>query len=388
MIERLHFGADVKYSGLEASIHLARYQLARDFVSGKKVLDIACGEGYGSAWLKKWGALEVDGVDVSIEAVRNANSNFGQATVNFHVYDAENVLALLQGRKFDVIVSLETIEHLNNPTAYLKCLKSLLAEDGVLIISCPNDWWYYPTEADHNPYHVRKFIMAEFQSLTTAVLGEPHQWGIGTALAGFVNQGVPQKLVASANDDQRLMMASATIENAYVVPVAVDAMTVPENSSYFFGIWGSASTQTSAALLPVPMDVFRNGFYSGAEQAAAVTAQGGATASPVQIELQAHLREARLRIAALVVENTVLKENMSKDFHNVNELRHAISYWRSEWEQLLQKYDEKERELQHAISYWRSEWEQLLQKYDAVRATPSMYRRIAPRIRSALLKKG
>lgn len=60
MIERLDFGEGANYNAIEASIHLGRYALARSVVRGRRVLDAACGEGYGSTLLKKWGAAFVD----------------------------------------------------------------------------------------------------------------------------------------------------------------------------------------------------------------------------------------------------------------------------------------------------------------------------------------
>lgn len=349
MIERLHFGSDVLYSGLEASIHLARYQLARPYAKGRRVLDIACGEGYGSAWLKQWGAIEVDGVDVSIEAVEQARTNFGADGVRFHAYDAQRAVELFPDRKFDLIVSLETIEHLPDPQRYLSNLKSLLAEGGVLIISCPNDWWYYPTASESNPYHLRKYHFAEFRAMATEVLGDADRWGIGTAVAGFVNFDPEAVAKATDRDDQRLMMASAPCDNAYIVPVTAADMTRPENSSYFFGVWGSGDVQPSTAVLPVPMDIFRTGMYGGqqvVEQPASATSIDEERAE--QEAYEAHLREARLRIAALAAENKVLKTNMEKVRFAGREAETAVGYWRSEWNQLLEKYEALRREQEAA----------------------------------------
>ncbi|MGY8523760.1 class I SAM-dependent methyltransferase [Paracidovorax citrulli] len=374
MIERLHFGSDVPYSGLEASIHLARYQLARNYARGRRALDIACGEGYGSAWLKQWGAAEVDGVDVSVEAVEVAKANFGGDGVRFHAYDAQRAVELFPDRKFDLIVSLETIEHLPDPKRYLLNLKSLLAEGGILIISCPNDWWYYPTEQDSNPYHLRKYHFAEFREMAAQVLGEADRWGIGTALAGFVNIDPLAIPAAGDKDDQRLMMESAPCTNAYLVPVSAADMTRPENSSYFFGVWGTAEVEPSAAVLPVPMDIFRGGMYGGQPDAQQVErAMSAVNAATLDRErgdqdaYEAHLREARLRMAALATENKVLKTNMEKVRFAGREAETAVEYWRTEWDQLLQKYDALRHEADCADKYWRSEWNQLLEKYEALR---------------------
>ena len=75
-MERLDFSDESKYSAIEASIHLNRYLSAKKFIKGKKVLDVACGEGYGTYLLKKWGAAKVTGVDISKEALFVARDKF------------------------------------------------------------------------------------------------------------------------------------------------------------------------------------------------------------------------------------------------------------------------------------------------------------------------
>ncbi|MFR1593624.1 MAG: class I SAM-dependent methyltransferase, partial [Christensenellales bacterium] len=69
MIERLDFSGKGKYSAVEATIHLNRYAMARPYVAGKRVLDVASGEGYGSFLLRRWGAESVEGIDVDEQTV-------------------------------------------------------------------------------------------------------------------------------------------------------------------------------------------------------------------------------------------------------------------------------------------------------------------------------
>lgn len=262
-MERLSFAEEGAYSGLEASIHIARYALARDVCRGRKVLDLACGEGYGSRLMRDWGAAEVVGVDVSEETVANARARFGRDGLRYLTGNAEEIEALLANEQFDLIISLETIEHLHNPVAYLEALKRLRAPDGEIYISCPNDWWYYPTAQQNNPYHVRKYSYEEFLALVTPVLGEPDALGLGLPVAGFIN--VPIKAICPADAwlSQMAMMASDEGRNAFVVPVEPGSVA-PGNSSYFLARWGRGGDPIAGAgILPVSMDVFRNGLYSG-----------------------------------------------------------------------------------------------------------------------------
>src|SRR5678816_4696771 len=82
-MERLTFSDSTAYNGLEAAIHSARYSIVRPMCSDKRVLDVACGEGYGCHLMSAWGARHVDGVDVSAEAVEGARRLFGSDTVYF-----------------------------------------------------------------------------------------------------------------------------------------------------------------------------------------------------------------------------------------------------------------------------------------------------------------
>jgi 2-polyprenyl-3-methyl-5-hydroxy-6-metoxy-1,4-benzoquinol methylase len=155
-MERLSCTSTARYNAAEAAIHMARYQLAAPYCNGKRVLDIACGEGYGAYALRQFGAAAVSAVDNSPQAITNAEALFASSGVQFHLHDAENVDDLFRDSRFDVILCLETIEHLKAPHQFLRVIKSLAAEDAVIIITCPNDHWYYATDEQSNPFHVRK----------------------------------------------------------------------------------------------------------------------------------------------------------------------------------------------------------------------------------------
>src|SRR3954469_3944429 len=142
-MERLSCTSTVSYNATEAAIHMARYQLAVPYCKGKSVLDVACGEGYGAFALRQLGAASVDGVDNSPEAVKNAKTLFSKPGIQFHLHDAERIDELFPDQRFDVIVCLETIEHLKDPTRFLRVLQKVAAENATIIISCPNDQWYY-----------------------------------------------------------------------------------------------------------------------------------------------------------------------------------------------------------------------------------------------------
>ena len=115
--------------------HVQRYEYARKYCRDKDVLDAACGCGYGSNLLSDE-AKSVLGVDYSQEAIDYAQQFWRAKNVTFKRFDLGSDLATLG--TFDVIVSLETVEHLNTPVVET-CQKfqEILRSGGLLILSHP-----------------------------------------------------------------------------------------------------------------------------------------------------------------------------------------------------------------------------------------------------------
>lgn len=124
MIERLDFSGKEKYSAVEATIHLNRYAMARPYVAGKRVLDVASGEGYGSFLLRRWGAESVEGIDVDEQTVETATRLFGGDGVHYQCHTAEQLP--FEDHTFDVVCSFETIEHLDHPELFLQEIRRVL----------------------------------------------------------------------------------------------------------------------------------------------------------------------------------------------------------------------------------------------------------------------
>ena len=117
--------------------HMNRYIFASDLVKNKKVLDAACGTGYGTALLAQ-SAERVFGIDISKEAISYAESNYSAKNVNFAVANIEKLP--FESDFFDVVVSFETIEHVDTQKQekFLSEVKRILKKDGIFIISTPN----------------------------------------------------------------------------------------------------------------------------------------------------------------------------------------------------------------------------------------------------------
>lgn len=130
-------------------IHFRRYKTAARYVRGKSVLDIACGTGYGTRMLKEAGARAVVGVDIYAQAVQYAKQHYETPGIEFICTNAEQ---FEWPERFDVVVSFETIEHLQDPGKFLERIRSLLVPGGDFLLSVPLG------ETRHmDPYHLHVF---------------------------------------------------------------------------------------------------------------------------------------------------------------------------------------------------------------------------------------
>ena len=146
-------------AGSRSDAHLVRYAWACQFVRrGDRVLDIACGMGYGSYLVRRnTEAGIVLGADNSATSVRYAKASFRTRGLGFRQLDAENLRALREAR-FDVVLSFETLEHLREPEAFLQDVWRLLRPSGRVIVSVPNDW-SDATGRDPNPHHFHVYTL-------------------------------------------------------------------------------------------------------------------------------------------------------------------------------------------------------------------------------------
>jgi SAM-dependent methyltransferase len=136
---------------------LERYKFAREYVENKNVLDIACGSGYGSAHLAEE-ASSVFGADVDKKTIEYCKHKYLQKNLNFLQIEKDQMIEEFKNF-FDVVVSLETIEHISDYERFLNNLNIYLKNDGILILSTPNNFRHInPPE---NRFHVYEFDILE-----------------------------------------------------------------------------------------------------------------------------------------------------------------------------------------------------------------------------------
>ncbi|TAM64375.1 MAG: glycosyltransferase [Rhodanobacter sp.] len=143
--------------------HLHRYAWCKPLVTGKDVLDIACGEGYGSVMLARQ-ARSVKGVDIAESAVEHARATYGGVQgLEFLCGDAARIP--LDDHSVDVVVSFETIEHHDRHREMLSEIGRVLRPNGLLVISSPNRVVYSEQAGHHNEFHVKELDFAEFDAV-------------------------------------------------------------------------------------------------------------------------------------------------------------------------------------------------------------------------------
>ena len=143
--------------------HWHRYVFARRLAKGKRVLDAACGEGYGSALLADI-AASVLGADISEQAVAHARERYGNRS-NLRFERADATRLDVPSGSFDLIVSFETLEHVEAQESLVAGFARALTDDGILVISSPDKKTYSDDRGFANEFHVRELYRDELLNL-------------------------------------------------------------------------------------------------------------------------------------------------------------------------------------------------------------------------------
>jgi SAM-dependent methyltransferase len=142
--------------------HFHRYVFARDLVGGLKVLDAACGEGYGTALLATV-AASATGVDISPQAIEHAKARYSGDSLEFRVSDCLSLP--FDDDEFDCVVSFETLEHLEDHDGLMTEFRRVLKPDGFLLVSSPDKAIYTELQKNENEFHQRELYRDEFETL-------------------------------------------------------------------------------------------------------------------------------------------------------------------------------------------------------------------------------
>jgi SAM-dependent methyltransferase len=154
--------------------HLVVYQWVAARVAGLRVVDLACGEGYGSAALAQ-AAASVVGVDANPHAHEHARLRYDAPNLRFVRDMVERFSA-----PCDAVVFLQTIEHVHDPDGVMEHVKGMLAPGGSAYVSTPNVLTLAPKGAQRsgNPWHLREYRAHELRALCARHFGSVELWGV------------------------------------------------------------------------------------------------------------------------------------------------------------------------------------------------------------------
>lgn len=246
--------------------HRHRYLFALGFCRGRRVLDIACGEGYGAALLATE-AAGVVGVDVDAATVAHASVAYPLPNLCFVAGDATAIP--LADASVEVVVSFETIEHFAEHERFLAELRRVLVPGGLLVISSPIKE-NYGAEDWENPYHARELTQREFKALVSGCFRHA-AWFEQKATAGSLI--MPEQDAASAGvtsfrrlDAERFAVRPGGLDRpVYAIAVASDA-PLPDGAA-----WGLLDDEDyvarQARIIAFNMDLIRRHEAALQEQA-------------------------------------------------------------------------------------------------------------------------
>jgi GT2 family glycosyltransferase/ubiquinone/menaquinone biosynthesis C-methylase UbiE len=210
--------------------HQQRYLSILPLVEGKRVLDIASGEGYGSNWIAER-AESVVGVDISEEAIANARGKYHRDNLQFITGSVAEIP--LEDHSVDVIISFETIEHVGEELQrqFLIEAKRVLTENGILVISTPNKLEYSDKRNYNNEFHIKEFYYDEFMDFLgrefsyTKVYNQTFR--VVSLLCGKEEQSTELSLIGNTQEN--------TDGKYYIVIASNVNIQMPDISSAYIG---------------------------------------------------------------------------------------------------------------------------------------------------------
>lgn len=286
--------------------HVHRYLFACGLCAGKDVLDIACGEGYGSAMLARV-SQSVVGVDIDGPTIEHARRAYADSGVEFEPGDCTEIP--YKANSFDVVVSFETIEHIEQHAAFLREMRRVLRPGGLLICSTP-DAGVYRHPDGQNPFHAKELTRDEYDRLLTKRFKNVRILGQRLVSGSVITRGESAKSDLINTEDGGAFRKSGASDGApYLIAVCSDERLPRIDSSLLNDHRYSIGRHTGLlerqrALLAQAADAEERRRMARADADAAhyLTQEKTAAIETMQREIDRHdrsLREANTDIATL-----------------------------------------------------------------------------------------
>ncbi|MBB1598197.1 bifunctional 2-polyprenyl-6-hydroxyphenol methylase/3-demethylubiquinol 3-O-methyltransferase UbiG [Achromobacter sp. UMC46] len=245
--------------------HLHRYEWCANHTQGKRVLDIASGEGYGSYALSS-NAKSVIGVDISGEAVNHALAKYADRT-NLTFMEGNAACIPLPDHSVDVVVSFETIEHHDQHEEMMSEIRRVLTPEGLLIMSSPNKKIYSDLAGgDHNHFHVKELYFSEFDTLVRRYFTNVRHYGqrvTATSLLMPLELDASDSVQTFTETDSGVARATpVAIEPMYYLAVASN-ITLPDTgrTTAFFSEGDNAFYEKQREVLELSAEIRRMSDY-------------------------------------------------------------------------------------------------------------------------------
>lgn len=216
--------------------HLHRYATVTNLIKDREVLDVACGEGYGSSYMADF-ARGVIGVDVSAEAIDHAARTYKKSNLSFIEGNAAELE--FSDNSFDVVVSFETVEHLAEQSEMIAEIRRVLRPGGFLIISSPNRPVYSEESDEPNEFHVKELDFDEFDKLLKEQFTTVNYYGqrmlMGSVIQSFEGGENSYRVWRDAGGDL-IPRSGSIISPVYFIAVAgADENSLPViNQSIYY----------------------------------------------------------------------------------------------------------------------------------------------------------
>jgi SAM-dependent methyltransferase len=312
--------------------HWHRYHFAARWAAGKRVLDVACGEGYGTAFLAR-GAAQAIGVDLSSAAVEHARAAYaGLPNLEFHCAPCTRLP--LPDASVDVAISFETIEHIAGQEAFIAELSRVLTPEGVLVLSCPNKLEYTDKRDYHNEFHVKELYRAELAQLLGARF--PHASWYGQR-PSFFSVIAPEE---SARHMARRQGEILEVQESH----PGEAAPALSNPLYFLVV--AAQRAEAVAALPPAVSVLSDrddwvhrDYEKVMRDVEQAVARGGA--------LQEQVRDREMSILGFQRDMSAIRAELTKNLVDIADLHREVAL-------RDQAIGEKDRELarRRGLGYW------------------------------------